>query len=57
MRIAEKYERRWGRAADASLCVTRAMQRELAQQWRVPARVFYDRPPDFFRPATMQVRW
>ena len=31
-------------------------QRELAKGWRVPATVFYDRPPDFFRPATLEVR-
>lgn len=56
VRLAERYERHWGRAADASLCVTRAMQRELSVHWRVPAHVFYDRPPDFFRPATLQER-
>ncbi|PRW56830.1 chitobiosyldiphosphodolichol beta-mannosyltransferase-like isoform X1 [Chlorella sorokiniana] len=54
VRLAEKYERQWGRSADASLCVTRAMQRELAKGWRVPATVFYDRPPDFFRPASLE---
>lgn len=54
VRLAERYERHWGRAAHASLCVTRAMQRELAAHWRVPAAVFYDRPPDFFRPASLQ---
>lgn len=56
MRAAERYERVWGRSAHASLCVTRAMQRELAKSWRVPATVFYDRPPDFFRPASLQAR-
>lgn len=56
VRLAERYERHWGRAAHASLCVTRAMQRELAAHWRVPAAVFYDRPPDFFRPASLQAR-
>lgn len=30
------------------------MQRELAAHWRVPADVFYDRPPDFFRAASLQ---
>lgn len=55
VRLAEGYERRWGRSAHASLCVTRAMQRELSKHWRVPATVFYDRPPAFFRPATLEV--
>ena len=56
VRLAERYERHWGRTADASLCVTRAMQLELQRHWRVPASVFYDRPPDFFRPASLQAR-
>ena len=56
VRLAERYERHWGRTADASLCVTRAMQLELQRHWRVPAAVFYDRPPNFFRPASLQAR-
>lgn len=56
VQLAERYERYWGRAAHASLCVTRAMQVELAWHWAVPATVFYDRPPDFFRPASLQAR-
>jgi hypothetical protein len=31
------------------------MQSELLRQWHVEATVFYDRPPDFFRPASLQV--
>eukprot|EP00887_Chlorella_sp_A99_P002063 scaffold18.g2063.t1 len=53
VRLAERYERFWGRRADASLCVTRAMQHELGKHWRVPATVFHDCPPDFFRPACL----
>lgn len=56
VRLAERYERHFGRAAHASLCVTRAMQRELAKGWRIPATVFYDRPPAFFQPASLEVR-
>ena len=57
VRLAERYERYWGRGGAASLCVTRAMQAELQRPtWRVPATVFYDRPPDFFRPTTLQAR-
>jgi beta-1,4-mannosyltransferase len=52
VRLAERYERSWARAADASLCVTKAMQQELLRGWGVEATVFYDRPPSFFRPAT-----
>ena len=36
VRLAEKYERHWGRSSDASLCVTRAMQASVrgAAGWR-----------------------
>ncbi|KAL4858545.1 UDP-glycosyltransferase TURAN [Chlorella vulgaris] len=34
VRLAERYERYWGRAAHASLCVTSAMQAELSRHWR-----------------------
>jgi beta-1,4-mannosyltransferase len=54
VRAAERYERHWGKKADAGLCVTRAMLAELERGGGVPATVFYDRPPDFFRPATLQ---
>jgi beta-1,4-mannosyltransferase len=56
VRAAERYERFWGRRADAALCVTRAMQQELAQHWRVPATPFHDRPPRFFARATLRQR-
>ncbi|GAB4824035.1 hypothetical protein N2152v2_011081 [Parachlorella kessleri] len=56
VRLAERYERYWAHAAQANLCVTKAMGRELQQRWGLSAgvTVFYDRPPDFFRPATLQ---
>jgi hypothetical protein len=49
----DRYERFWSRKAAASLCVTRAMQQELLHGWRVTAVAFHDRPPAFFRPATV----
>ncbi|KAL4527756.1 hypothetical protein Ndes2526B_g08371 [Nannochloris sp. 'desiccata'] len=53
VRLAEKYERYWGRKADGGFCVTKAMQEELMKNWNIKATVFYDRPPEFFRPATL----
>nr|XP_011460733.1 PREDICTED: chitobiosyldiphosphodolichol beta-mannosyltransferase [Fragaria vesca subsp. vesca] len=47
-------ERHFGRMADGSLCVTRAMQHELAQNWGIKATVLYDQPPEFFRPASLE---
>lgn len=54
METSERYERFWAARADASLCVTKAMQAELRTSWGVKATVFHDRPPADFRPATVQ---
>ncbi|KAI4355004.1 hypothetical protein L6164_003823 [Bauhinia variegata] len=49
-------EKHYGKMADASLCVTRAMQHELAQNWAINATVLYDQPPEFFHPASLEER-
>ncbi|KAK9809359.1 hypothetical protein WJX73_008651 [Symbiochloris irregularis] len=51
VRMAERLERFWGRRAAAHLCVSHAMQRELASGWGIQATVFHDRPPSMFRPT------
>lgn len=48
------FEKYYGKAANGSLCVTRAMQHELAQNWGIKATVLYDQPPEFFRPTPME---
>ncbi|KAG6545369.1 hypothetical protein Mapa_013218 [Marchantia paleacea] len=48
------FEQRYGKMADGFLCVTKAMQHELAQNWGIKATVVYDRSPEFFRPITLQ---
>jgi len=53
VRLAEKYERYWGRKSDGGFCVTKAMQEELNKNWSIKATVFYDRPPEFFRSTTL----
>ncbi|XP_019433857.1 PREDICTED: UDP-glycosyltransferase TURAN isoform X1 [Lupinus angustifolius] len=50
------FEKHYGKMADASLCVTRAMQHELAQNWGINATVLYDQPPQFFHPASLEER-
>ncbi|XVE83368.1 hypothetical protein DITRI_Ditri16bG0083600 [Diplodiscus trichospermus] len=47
-------EKRYGQMANGSLCVTRAMQHELAQNWGINATVLYDQPPEFFRPTLLE---
>ncbi|KAL6570565.1 hypothetical protein OROGR_000115 [Orobanche gracilis] len=49
-------EKRYGKMAHGSLCVTRAMQHELSQNWGIKATVLYDQPPEFFRPASLMER-
>ncbi|KHG09366.1 Chitobiosyldiphosphodolichol beta-mannosyltransferase [Gossypium arboreum] len=48
------FEKRYGQMANGSLCVTRAMQLELAQNWGIRATVLYDQPPEFFCPTSLQ---
>ncbi|CAN6285476.1 unnamed protein product [Urochloa humidicola] len=47
------FEKHFGQMADGALCVTKAMQHELAQNWGIRATVLYDQSPDFFHPASM----
>nr|XP_016453829.1 PREDICTED: UDP-glycosyltransferase TURAN-like isoform X2 [Nicotiana tabacum] len=47
-------EKHFGKVANGSLCVTKAMQHELAQNWGISATVLYDQPPEFFRPASLE---
>ncbi|CAN6467419.1 unnamed protein product [Victoria cruziana] len=56
VKIYHWFEMHYGRMADGSLCVTKAMQHELAQNWGIRATVLYDQSPEFFRPATLHER-
>ncbi|CAK9205706.1 unnamed protein product [Sphagnum jensenii] len=47
------YERGYGKMANGHLCVTKAMQHELAQNWGIRATVVYDRSPEFFHPISL----
>ncbi|WRX07705.1 hypothetical protein QQP08_000192 [Theobroma cacao] len=49
-----RFEKHYGQMADGSLCVTRAMQHELGQNWGIKATVLYDQPPEFFRPTLLE---
>ncbi|XP_056172843.1 UDP-glycosyltransferase TURAN isoform X2 [Syzygium oleosum] len=48
------FEKHYGKMANGSFCVTRAMQHELAQNWGIKAAVLYDQPPEFFHPASLK---
>jgi len=57
VRLAHRYERHFGRRADAHLCVSRRLQEALATEWDIPgAVVFYDRPSAAFAPTPSAVR-
>ncbi|KAK1390593.1 UDP-glycosyltransferase TURAN [Heracleum sosnowskyi] len=48
------FEKHYGKMANGSLCVTQAMQLELAQNWGIKATVLYDQPPEFFHPTSLE---
>ncbi|KAL7216562.1 hypothetical protein ACSBR1_028499 [Camellia fascicularis] len=48
------FEKHYGKMANGSLCVTRAMQHELAQNWGIKATILYDQPLEFFRSAFLE---
>ncbi|CAI0420467.1 unnamed protein product [Linum tenue] len=48
------FEQHFGKMANGSLCVTKAMQHELAQNWGINATVLYDKPPEFFHPTPIE---
>eukprot|EP00092_Neocalanus_flemingeri_P007246 GFUD01007826.1.p1 GENE.GFUD01007826.1~~GFUD01007826.1.p1 ORF type:complete len:445 (-),score=151.04 GFUD01007826.1:63-1397(-) len=52
--ITRILERMFGQLASNAFCVTKAMSNDLASNWGVDARVLYDRPPEKFRPVTLQ---
>ena len=57
VRLARWYERAIGRWADAHLCVSRAMQAELRNNWDFHnVSVLYDRPAEMFAPTPSLVR-
>jgi beta-1,4-mannosyltransferase len=57
VRVAAWYERTLARRADAHLCVSQAMRRELTEHWRVgDATVLYDRPTAAFAPTPIAAR-
>ncbi|CAK4140935.1 unnamed protein product [Aphanomyces euteiches] len=53
VKIATVFERFFGQLADAHFCVTKAMQGWLRENWNITATVLYDKPPEFFKPATV----
>ncbi|KAJ0982153.1 hypothetical protein J5N97_010408 [Dioscorea zingiberensis] len=54
VKIYHWFEKFFGKMADGSLCVTQAMQHELAQNWGIQATVLYDQPPEFFHSSSIE---
>lgn len=49
VQMSKKIEKTYGPRADANFCVTRAMQKDLSDNWGVQATVLYDKPPEVFK--------
>ncbi|XP_020577667.1 UDP-glycosyltransferase TURAN isoform X2 [Phalaenopsis equestris] len=54
VKLYKWFEKYFGKMADGTLCVTKAMQHELAQNCGVKASVLYDQPPEFFHPVALK---
>ncbi|MCO5583054.1 hypothetical protein L7F22_036961 [Adiantum nelumboides] len=50
------YERKFGKSGHGHICVTKAMQQELAQNWDIQATVLYDRAPGHFHATSVKER-
>ncbi|XP_068657279.1 UDP-glycosyltransferase TURAN-like [Aristolochia californica] len=53
VKIYHWFEKHYGRKANGSFCVTKAMQQELAQNWGIKATLLYDQSPEFFHCASL----
>lgn len=54
VKLAKLIESHFGRKATENICVTKAMQSDLRDNWNIRATVLYDRPPSQFRPTTLE---
>jgi len=53
VKIAHSIEAFFGPKVDAAFCVSKAMKRDLYNQWNIDATVLYDRPLSTFKPCSV----
>lgn len=53
VKVAHMYEHIFGQLAAGEICVTKAMQKDLMDNWHVHAVVLYDRPYESFKPLQL----
>lgn len=56
VKFSKWYERCLGKLSYKNLCVTKAMQMDLRDNWNIKATVVYDRPPAMFKEADISAR-
>ncbi|XP_040829315.1 chitobiosyldiphosphodolichol beta-mannosyltransferase isoform X1 [Ochotona curzoniae] len=54
--LAKWYERFFGRLTHLNLCVTNAMQADLAENWHIKAVTVYDKPASFFKETPLDLQ-
>ncbi|ELK10683.1 Chitobiosyldiphosphodolichol beta-mannosyltransferase [Pteropus alecto] len=54
--LAKWYEKLFGRLAHLHLCVTNAMQEDLAENWGIKAVTVYDKPASFFKEMPLDLQ-
>ncbi|XP_061191292.1 chitobiosyldiphosphodolichol beta-mannosyltransferase-like isoform X1 [Saccostrea echinata] len=53
VRFSKWYEHAFGRMSDVNICVTKAMKKDLKENWNIRAETLYDRPADMFQQTSL----
>lgn len=53
VRFSKWFEIFFGKKADAHLCVTKALKKDLKAKWKIKAKLLYDWPTGIFHPTTV----
>ncbi|XP_045066996.1 chitobiosyldiphosphodolichol beta-mannosyltransferase isoform X7 [Coregonus clupeaformis] len=56
VRLAQWYERLFGRFSSHNLCVTNAMKEDLQNNWNIKATTLYDKPPAIFKETPVDLQ-
>nr|XP_022317878.1 chitobiosyldiphosphodolichol beta-mannosyltransferase-like isoform X2 [Crassostrea virginica] len=53
VKFSKWYEHVFGRMSDLNICVTRAMKKDLEENWNIRAETLYDRPAEMFQQTSL----
>nr|XP_011452682.2 chitobiosyldiphosphodolichol beta-mannosyltransferase [Crassostrea gigas] len=55
VKFSKWYEHTFGRMSHLNICVTKAMKKDLQENWHIRAETLYDRPADMFQQTSLPV--